>query len=86
MGDVRGRELVVRRDRIGEGHVRDATWALGTGELLVRVGTVGLTANNVTYAVLGEELRYWRAYPIRRSKRRTGASRCAAYRPHAKVP
>jgi hypothetical protein len=33
------------------------------GEALLRVDRVGLTANNVTYAVLGESFRYWRFFP-----------------------
>jgi hypothetical protein len=37
-------------------HVRD-------GEVLLRVDRVGLTANNVTYAVLGESFRYWDFFP-----------------------
>jgi hypothetical protein len=33
------------------------------GEALLRVEKVGLTANNVTYAVLGEAFRYWEFFP-----------------------
>jgi hypothetical protein len=33
------------------------------GEALLRVDRVGLTANNVTYAVLGEAFRYWEFFP-----------------------
>src|SRR3954470_5173156 len=33
------------------------------GEAVLRVDRVGLTANNVTYAVLGEALRYWEFFP-----------------------
>src|SRR3954449_10800857 len=33
------------------------------GEALLRVERVGLTANNVTYAVLGEAFRYWEFFP-----------------------
>ena len=36
---------------------------LGPGEALLRVERVGLTANNVTYAVLGEAFRYWEFFP-----------------------
>ncbi|MBO4206469.1 DUF2855 family protein [Micromonospora echinofusca] len=36
---------------------------LSDGEALLRVDRVGLTANNVTYAVLGETMRYWRFFP-----------------------
>ncbi|MFC8299101.1 DUF2855 family protein [Micromonospora orduensis] len=33
------------------------------GEVLLRVDRVGLTANNVTYAVLGDAMRYWEFFP-----------------------
>jgi hypothetical protein len=36
---------------------------LQEGEALLRVDRVGLTANNVTYAVLGESFRYWEFFP-----------------------
>ena len=33
------------------------------GEALLRVDRVGLTANNVTYAVFGDSMRYWDFFP-----------------------
>jgi hypothetical protein len=36
---------------------------LSEGEALLRVDRVGVTANNVTYAVLGETMRYWEFFP-----------------------
>jgi hypothetical protein len=36
---------------------------IGAGEALLRIDRVGLTANNVTYAVLGESFRYWDFFP-----------------------
>ena len=33
------------------------------GEVVLRVDRVGLTANNVTYAVLGDAFRYWQFFP-----------------------
>src|SRR5215208_6570901 len=33
------------------------------GEAVLRVDRVGLTANNVTYAVLGDAFRYWEFFP-----------------------
>ncbi len=33
------------------------------GEALLRVDRVGMTANNVTYAVMGEALQYWEFFP-----------------------
>jgi hypothetical protein len=36
---------------------------LADGEALLRVDRVGVTANNVTYAVLGDSMRYWEFFP-----------------------
>ena len=36
---------------------------LSAGEVLLRVDRVGLTANNITYAVLGDAMRYWEFFP-----------------------
>lgn len=36
---------------------------LDVNEILVRVDKFGFTANNVTYAVVGEAMRYWRFFP-----------------------
>ena len=36
---------------------------LSGGEVLLGVDRVGLTANNVTYAVLGDAMRYWAFFP-----------------------
>ena len=35
----------------------------GPGDVVLRVDRVGLTANNVTYAVMGEAMRYWQFFP-----------------------
>jgi hypothetical protein len=56
--------LAVARDELSrtalfEGDVPE----IGEGEVLLRVDRVGLTANNVTYAVLGESFRYWDFFP-----------------------
>jgi len=45
----------VRDCRVAESRVPE----LEPGQALLRVDTFGLTANNVTYAVLGEALSYW---------------------------
>jgi hypothetical protein len=36
---------------------------VGAGEALLRVDSFGLTANNVTYAVMGEAMSYWDFFP-----------------------
>ncbi len=54
---------VARDDLARTTIVSGETPALADGEALLRVDRVGLTANNVTYAVLGESMRYWQFFP-----------------------
>jgi hypothetical protein len=57
-------DFLVNRDdlrtcRIAEGGAPE----LAPGQALLRVDTFGLTANNVTYAVMGEVMSYWDFFP-----------------------
>lgn len=40
------------------------TPALDDGELLARIERFALTANNITYGVVGEEIGYWEFFPV----------------------
>ena len=40
-----------------------AAAAIGEGQIQLRIDRFGLTANNVTYGLLGDSLDYWRFYP-----------------------
>jgi hypothetical protein len=44
-------------------HLPEAT-SLPDDALLVRVTRFALTANNITYAVLGDQLKYWQLFPV----------------------
>ena len=56
--------LAVARDELSRTKLFEgAVPEIGEGEALLRVDRVGLTANNVTYAVLGESFRYWDFFP-----------------------
>ncbi|MEU8287121.1 DUF2855 family protein [Micromonospora sp. NPDC048905] len=56
--------FAVARDDLGKTTlVEGAPPAVADGEVLLRVDRVGLTANNVTYAVLGDAMRYWEFFP-----------------------
>jgi hypothetical protein len=56
--------LAVARDDLSRTTLfEDAVHEIGDGEALLRVDRVGLTANNVTYAVLGDSFRYWDFFP-----------------------
>lgn len=57
--------VVVDRDDLTKTEVlHDEPPALSDGEVLLQVHRVGLTANNVTYGVIGEMIGYWRFFPV----------------------
>jgi len=59
-----GWDLLVRRDDLAETSLVDRPVpALSDGEVLLRPDRVGVTANNVTYALVGESMRYWEFFP-----------------------
>jgi hypothetical protein len=58
------RVLEVRRDDLRTTRIEGAEPApLGDDQVRFAVERFGLTANNVTYAVLGDRLRYWTFFP-----------------------
>jgi Protein of unknown function (DUF2855) len=58
-------ELQVRRDDLSTARIveRPAP-TLKEGEVLARVDRFALTANNVTYGVVGERIGYWKFFPV----------------------
>jgi hypothetical protein len=58
-------DLLVRRDDIRQLRVDpgDDTADLAPGQVRFAVESFGLTANNLSYAVFGDELGYWRFFP-----------------------
>ncbi len=57
-------KLLVKRGRIGESCIVERPVPdLADGEILVSVGDFALTSNNITYAVMGDQLSYWRFFP-----------------------
>ena len=54
---------VARDDLYQTALLEGAVPEIGDGEVLLRVDRVGMTANNVTYALLGESFRYWDFFP-----------------------
>ncbi|MDR3485113.1 MAG: DUF2855 family protein [Bradyrhizobium sp.] len=58
--------IVARNDlqqcKLIETRLPDAT-QLPDGALLIRVNRFAFTANNITYAVLGDQLKYWQLFP-----------------------
>ena len=58
-------DFLVRKDDLRTCRIEasDETPSIEPGEALLRVDTFGLTANNVTYAVMGEAMSYWNFFP-----------------------
>jgi hypothetical protein len=57
-------DFLVRRDELRECRIAESEPpAVGPGQALLRVDSFGLTANNVTYAVMGEAMSYWDFFP-----------------------
>lgn len=57
-------DFLVKRDDLRECRVAESEPPeIGSGQALLRVDTFGLTANNVTYAVMGESMSYWDFFP-----------------------
>ncbi len=56
--------LLVRQDALATTTLRSTEpAALADGQVRVRVDRFALTANNITYAAMGEMLEYWRFFP-----------------------
>jgi hypothetical protein len=57
-------DFLVKRDDLRQTRIADSEPPeVGTGQALLRVDSFGLTANNVTYAVMGEAMSYWSFFP-----------------------
>lgn len=57
-------DLLVKREDLRQCRVAEsATPELAPGQALLRVASFGMTANNVTYAVMGEAMHYWDFFP-----------------------
>ena len=57
-------DFLIKRDDLHSCRTAESErLAVGPGEALLRVDRFGLTANNVTYAVMGEAMSYWDFFP-----------------------
>ena len=58
-------QVEVRRKSFGETRVTErSTPALADGEVLARIDKFALTANNVSYALSGDMIGYWKFFPV----------------------
>jgi len=59
------KQFEVRRDDLSAFRVTEqATPGIEDGEILVEVERFAFTANNISYAVVGEKLGYWNFFPV----------------------
>jgi Protein of unknown function (DUF2855) len=60
-----GQRFAVERAMLSNTHIEtfDAEAALAPGQSRLRIDHFALTANNITYAVFGESMHYWRFFP-----------------------
>ncbi len=64
MTETTSTDFLVRRDALGEGKFTETPLpAPGEGEVLFKVDRFGFSANNITYAVMGEMMSYWNFFP-----------------------
>jgi Protein of unknown function (DUF2855) len=57
-------DFLVKRNDLRQCRVEESTAPeIEPGQALLRVDSFGLTANNVTYAVMGEAMSYWNFFP-----------------------
>jgi uncharacterized protein DUF2855 len=57
-------DFLVKRDDLRECRIAESEPAApGPGQAVLRVERFGLTANNITYAVMGEAMSYWNFFP-----------------------
>jgi hypothetical protein len=57
-------DFLIKRDDLHSCRIAESEpLTAATGEAVLRVETFGLTANNVTYAVMGEAMSYWDFFP-----------------------
>lgn len=64
MAPMSGWDLQVARDDLTRTRLTEMPEpAAGTGQAVLKVDRVGLSANNVTYAVLGDAMSYWKFFP-----------------------
>lgn len=64
---MEGTHFVVRRDRLAEHEIVATPRApLAAGDAELRVDTFGFTANNISYALRGDAMSYWKFFPVER--------------------
>jgi hypothetical protein len=58
-------QFIVARDNLAQSRFIETLLpdTVPDGALLVKIDRFALTANNITYAVLGDQLKYWQLFP-----------------------
>ena len=66
MTDAVARTFLVDKTRLSRWELRQSPideTAMASGQVLLRVDRFAFTANNVTYAAMGDAMQYWRFFP-----------------------
>ena len=57
-------QFEVKKDRLSDTQVVETTIGdIDDGQILCKVDRFALTANNITYGVVGEKIGYWQFFP-----------------------
>lgn len=62
--------IEIEKEKLDKAHIeRRELPPLAEGEMLLEIESFALTANNITYAVVGEQMKYWNFFPASAAER-----------------
>ena len=59
------KSLVINRSQLSESEIHRFSNTLQEGQVLLQIESFAMTSNNVTYAVVGEQMSYWNFFPAK---------------------
>lgn len=57
------KSLVINRGQLSESDIHTNTTTIQQGQALLEIESFAMTSNNITYAVVGEQMSYWNFFP-----------------------
>jgi len=57
--------LIINRSQLSESDIIQTTTDLDQGHILLQIESFAMTSNNITYAVVGEQMAYWNFFPTK---------------------
>ncbi|MEO0570293.1 MAG: DUF2855 family protein [Bacteroidota bacterium] len=69
MATIQAFDFAVKKDALHKTKLIEKSYSnsLAPNQVLLEVDTFSLTSNNITYAVMGEQMHYWRFFPTEQS-------------------